>query len=119
MTALTCPPMHGDVRDLARLLLVTPVLERAEVAKVMVDSAKTAHLHWKCYNENHPKYGNGSVMSAVRSHCKTLPSEPFFTDREYIDCWIIALQAVRELSKQEDVVGRDTGQEVELVEAAE
>ena len=117
MTNLTCPPMHGDAASLARALLTVPAHVRGLKAVEIVDRAKTAKIHVKCYGQCHPEYGNGSIMSAARLFAD-LPPEPDFTDTDYIDCFIHALQTLRALARAE-ALSRGDVPEDQVLEAAE
>lgn len=85
-------PSYGDVRSIARVLMLTPPHKRDELANTIVFEATEANAHRLNTGRAHPAYGTGSIMSAALTR-KAAP-EPFFDDRDYIACVIIALKAI-------------------------
>lgn len=95
MTATPLPILTGDVSSLARRLLATARPNRRIEADSVVGNAAVAARHVRRTGALHPHFGNGTIMAAARSGCPQLPPEPRFDDLDYIECWIIALEAIR------------------------
>lgn len=88
------PVLHGDVTALARALLSVPVHERDELAGAITLWAEEADAHRLATGNVHSKYGTGSIMSAALPFVTV--SEPRMDDLDYIDCTIMALNAVKD-----------------------
>ncbi|MEX0348018.1 MAG: hypothetical protein AB3N15_01235 [Paracoccaceae bacterium] len=84
--------LHGDVSSAARALLMVEPGARKDLSALLVSEAQEAAAHVKGTGRLHPRYGNGSLMSAA--HQRPLANEPGFDNPDYCACVIDVLRAV-------------------------
>lgn len=100
-TKLTSTVFAGDLSNLSRLLLTERPSDRAGLARRVIDMAKAGYLHNKTYGVFHQYYGGGAISDVARNFGVKLPQEPTYSDLDYIDCTIHALEALRDLARIE------------------
>lgn len=88
------PVLYGDVSSAARVLLGTAPDLRESLCRQMIGEAIAADRHRRHYRKPHPRWGNGSLMSAARR--RRLSAEPGFDDPEYCACFELVLRCLRQ-----------------------
>lgn len=88
------PILHGDVSSTARALLMIPFERRRDLCGTLIRQADKADQHARRTGYPHPRWGNGSLMSAARKH--VLATEPGFDNLEYCQCFEMVLQMLIE-----------------------
>ncbi|TMV14545.1 hypothetical protein [Arenibacterium halophilum] len=83
------PVLHGDVVDAARALLAATPEARPSLCRAMFRRAELADRYLRRHGRLHPRWGNGTLMSAARRHM--LAPEPTFDDGPYRQCFIMVL----------------------------
>lgn len=78
------PVLHGDVSNAARALFAVPADRRAAFCTQLLQEAEDADRHVLETGTLHPKWGDGSLMSAARKH--PLALEPSFDHCDYCAC---------------------------------
>ena len=92
------PVLHGDVSSAARVLRRVPPVRRAFLCRRMLAEAEAADRHVARHGRLHPRWGNGSLMSAARK--RPLAPEPTFDDPDYCACFETVLACLRALSQR-------------------
>lgn len=87
------PVLHGDVSSAARVLLAAPPAQRGDLCRRLLAEAEAADAHVRRSGRVHPRWGNGSLMSAARK--RALANEPTFDDVDYCACFEMVLRCVR------------------------
>ena len=89
----------ADISSLARYLMTYNPVLRARVAETMFQRAMIAAAHADAWNEHHPTFGDGTLQDAIRRAVeetgRDLPPELSFSDPDYLNSWIDAIQAAR------------------------
>lgn len=86
--------MHGDLVMAARYLLDVPPQARARAIAGLLARTHAADRYARRFGKVHPEWGDGTLRSA--SMRRGLPPEPPLRDREYLDCLIEVLTALRD-----------------------
>jgi len=65
------PITQGDVCAAARVVLRARPGQRERAAQHLVECAQIADLHRQTTGRHHPRYGNGTLLSAALAHDMT------------------------------------------------
>lgn len=90
--------MHGDLVAAARSLLTSPPADRPCAIGALLDRAQAADLYRRRLGRAHPRWGDGSLRAAAWR--PDLPPEPPLSDRDYLECLIAVLCALRARGRQ-------------------
>ena len=88
------PVLHGDVSTAARALLHVPAGRRSGLCRRLIAEAEIADRYRRLTGRLHPRFGNGSLMSAAFKY--PLHREPNFDHRDYCCCVIQVLQRLND-----------------------
>lgn len=86
------PVTQTDLMAAARVLLVTPAAARETEAAGLINQAVIADAYRRETGRLHPRFGNGSVVSAALAHPQGTPEIP--GDREYLSCMALFLDVL-------------------------
>ncbi len=84
----------ADISVAARALFCLPEAAREYAITRIVNEAEVADRYRKRLDRGHPLYGNGSLEGAAR--CRPLADPKSLSDREYLSCLAIVLDALLE-----------------------
>jgi len=68
------PVTQSDISAAARVLLRVPPDRREQAARHLVERAVQADLHRLTTGRHHPRYGNGTLLSAALAHDMANPA---------------------------------------------
>jgi hypothetical protein len=85
----------SDLTLLARALLAVDPTRRMSLARHIIACADYADTYRRAMRRCHPRWGDGSIDAAARSHPLARPSD--LCDPDFCDCLAIALDAWREM----------------------
>lgn len=88
------PVLHGDVSNAARALLYVARARRRQLCARMIAEAEAADIYARAKGRLHPRWGNGSLMSAARK--RMLADEPTFDDADYCGCFEMVLRGLQD-----------------------
>jgi hypothetical protein len=86
------PVLLGDVVSAARVLLAVAPADRPRRLEALMSAADTAEHHWQWAGRSHPRYGDGSLMTAALASGTV--QEPSLDDADYCRCLVLVLSAL-------------------------
>lgn len=93
------PVLPGDVSAAARAVLAVPDPLRRDLALRLVDEASAADRYCKEHRKAHPRWGNGTLLSAAHRH--EMRREAGYGDPEFLECQLRVFEALLARSQPE------------------